>query len=85
LHKKSKWDISQILEILLPRIMQVSNDKELIEKLLKLDESCCEWENVRIADKEVGIGYDVVFDKAMDTFRIATEVYKEILKRWFST
>ena len=65
--------------------MQVSNDKELIEKLLKLDESCCEWENVRIADKEVGIGYDVVLDKAMDTFRTATEVYKEILKRWFST
>ncbi len=84
LYKDSKWDISQILEVLLPRVMEISEDKELISEILKLDEYYRAWENARIANRKAGIGYDTILNRALDTFKAAAEVYRKICKRWSS-
>ena len=64
--------------------MEISEDKELISEILKLDECYRAWENARIANRKVGIGYDTILNRALDTFKAAAEVYRKICERWSS-
>jgi hypothetical protein len=82
LYEKTRWDLSQIREVLTPRVMQISEDLELIEALVNLDESYRQWEHTRIADQQAGIGYGQVFEAAIQTFEAGANVYQLIVQRY---
>jgi hypothetical protein len=77
LHSVIKWDIAQIRDSLLPRILAMEFDEtELVAVLGELDNAERRWVNQIIIDKEVSAGDQ--FSAAVNTFRTATQVYQYI-------
>lgn len=82
LYRRTRWDLGQIREVLMPRVMQISEDPELIEVLVDFDEAYRQWEHTRIADQQAGIGYGQVFEAAVQTFEAGAKVYQFIAQRY---
>lgn len=57
LHKVIEWDVGQICNVLLPRIMAMDTDEpEFVHVLSELDNANREWVNQYIMDKEISSG-----------------------------
>ncbi len=69
-----KWDLTQILESLLPRILALEeNETELVTRLGSLDNAHREWVNEIIMDREISSGDQ--YSAAINTLRAAATVY----------
>jgi hypothetical protein len=75
-----KWELTQIQNVLTPRIMSLSKDKELIDKLAKFDNAYRDFYSAILADKQV-----VIHAAAPALVRFidaSAELYECIRVRW---
>lgn len=78
LHSVIKWDITQIRDTLLPRILAIECDEpELASVLGELDNADRRWVNQIIIDKEVCAGDQ--YSAAVDTLKAAAHVYQYLV------
>jgi len=78
LHSAIKWDIAQIRNSLLPRILALEFDEtELVSVLGELDNADRHWINQIIIDREISAGDQ--FPAAVDTFKAAAHVYEYLV------
>jgi hypothetical protein len=81
MYENARWNLDQIRSILLPRVLEISEDVELIQGLLRLDEAYRQWENARIVDQQVGIGYRAILEEILCTLETAARAYQLIVQR----
>lgn len=76
LHSAIKWDIEQILSILLPRVLAIECDEaELVSLLGGFDNTVRRWRNEIRVDEEISLGSDQ-YSTAIETLKAATVVYE---------
>jgi hypothetical protein len=74
LHSVVQWDITQIRDSLLPRVIDIECDEpELVNLLSALDNADRRWVNQMILDREVAAGDQ--YSAAIDLLREAARVY----------
>jgi hypothetical protein len=75
-----KWDLDQIRDVLMPRVVQSSNDQILIDALVELDDSRRELHNATIAHKKITVGG--VVPNVVGLLDRARAVYSLLVDRW---
>jgi hypothetical protein len=79
LHSAIKWDIEQILSILMPRVLAIECDEpELASVLGGFDDAIRRWRNEILVDEEISLGCDQ-YSSAIETLKAAAEIYEYLL------
>jgi hypothetical protein len=74
LHSVIQWDVTQVRDSLLPRVIDIECDEpELVSLLSALDNADRRWVNQMILDREVAAGNQ--YSAAIDLLREAARVY----------
>lgn len=78
LHSVIQWDVTQIRDSLLPRVIDIECDEpELVSLLGELDNADRRWVNQMILDKEVAAGDQ--YSEAINLLREAARVYEYLV------
>lgn len=80
LYEAIKWDLDQIQDILIPRIVQSSGDLELIDNLVRFDNVRQSLHNAVLAHKKNSFGG--AFPKVIELLDISCILYGAIYKKW---
>jgi hypothetical protein len=79
LHSAIKWDIEQILSVLMPRVLAIEFDEpELVSLLGAFDDIVRKWRNEVIVDEEISLGCDQ-YSTAIETLKAATAIYEYLV------
>jgi hypothetical protein len=79
IHDDVKWDLSQITEVLTPRVMLTADDEELVGLLVGLEDAERHWMNLQIADQQAVIGGTV--RGVIEVLKAARNLYAGLLER----
>jgi len=79
-YKASKWDLDQVCDSLLPRVIEYSDDQDLIDALIELDAVRRTLHNSMIAHQQVVTGG--VFYHLPELVDASAKVYRALLNHW---
>ena len=76
LHSEIKWDIEQILSVLMPRVLAIECDEpELVTLLGEFDNVARRWRNEIIVDEKISLGCDQ-YSTAIEALKAAADIYE---------
>jgi len=75
-----RHDLDQIVDVLIPRVVQSTNSQTLVDALMEFDQSWRDVQNAMIAQKRVVAGN--VYARVIVLNERASNVYKALLSDW---
>lgn len=75
-----RHDFDQIIEVLLPRVVQSANSQSLVDALVELDQSWRDVQNAIVVQKRIVAGG--VYEDVIALSERAGGVYKALLGEW---
>jgi hypothetical protein len=79
LHSAIKWDIEQVLSVLMPRVLAIECDEpELVSILGEFDSVIRRWRNEIKVDEEISLGCDQ-YSTAIETLKAVTSIYEYLV------
>jgi len=79
-YKASKWDLDQLCDSLLPRVIEYSDEQDLIDALIELDSVRRALHNSMIAHQQIATGG--VFHHLPELVDASARVYAALLNHW---
>jgi hypothetical protein len=79
-YKASKWDLDQLCDSLLPRLIEYSDEQDLIDALIELDSVRKALHNSMIAHQQIVTGG--VFHHLPELVDASAQVYGALLNHW---
>jgi hypothetical protein len=79
-YKASKWDLDQLCDSLLPRVIEYSDEQDLIDALIELDTVRRTLHNSMIAHEQIVTGG--VFHHLPELVDASKQVYRALLNHW---
>jgi len=75
-----RWDLDRVSDILIPRILQFSDDQKVIDAAIGLDYARDQFENAVIVERRISIGIDL-FDLCF-LLREIHELLQTFVEKW---
>lgn len=73
-----KWDLEQIRDSLLPRVLAIETDEiDLVSSMGNIDNASRRWVNEIVIDQEIGIGHQ--YQEAIKTLKEIANLYKYLV------
>ena len=79
-YEENKWDLDQLCDSLLPRVIEYSDEQDLIEAMTEFDGARRALHNAVLAHKKITIGGIIV--KLAELVDASANVYRSLLNHW---
>jgi hypothetical protein len=79
-YSEIRWDLDQLCEGLLPRVIEYSNPQDLINKLVELDRARRALHNATVVHKKIRIGG--IVSSLVEVVDACANVYQSLLRHW---
>jgi len=86
-YNEIRWDVDQMRNVITPRVIQSSDDQELIDALVEFDSVVRELYSAikahrQVADGRVFLAGDIAFPEIIRLIEKARTIYRIIARRW---
>jgi len=75
-----KWDLDQLCEDILPRVIEYSGEQDLIDKLIELDRARRALRNATVVHKKISIGG--IVSSLVEVVDACANLYQSLLRHW---